>query len=202
MASTSRDSHILTISVRSGTNPLVPSTFIRLEHAWMISHTCFELLQRVLREHDHANLVDRLGECEVTLRCSRAIGVMNSLGNKRARAVEEVVATTFLADNLADTLQLINSDELSYIVVQPPPARPTAMVDGTVLLMRAAVARNHRPPSKSLSRMRGDHIVYNSILSYLEGQGVGWTTCHLASGKEWLEHIASAFWSLTPKVRQ
>ena len=192
----------LTVSVRSGARVLVPPTFTRLTIDEVKSNTCLQLLERILREHDHVALADQLQmpECDIVMKCTRAVGVLNTLGTKRSRAVEEVVATTFLPDLLSDAFKHI-SDELLYIVTPPPPPQPRR-VDATVLLMRAASSKTlHRPDKKSFKRMTGEHNLYNAILEYLEQEGVGWSHDQLESGKEFLDHVSKAFWVLTPKVQ-
>ena len=194
------DRVLLTVSVRNAAKYLVPVTFIRLPSEWVKSNACLALLARLLREHGEATLADRLSDCEIVLKCTRSVGVHNSFTSKRARGNEEIIATTFLPDSVAETLLATGSDELHFAVSPPPePVRETR--DATELLMRAASSRNLAlPPRKSFSRMTGEHNLYSAVVDYLEQQGMGWTVTQLPSGKLFLDHVTKAFWVLTPKV--
>ena len=178
-----RQSVILTVSVHNATTALVPKTFVRLENDWIRDHTCIRLLERLLREHDHASLADQLLECtEICPNVARLYGVQNSLGCKRSRLDIEIVATTFLHDSLCDTLAFLGCDELSFIVTPPPPSQRPALVDATATLMTDVNSRKHLPPQKNFSRMGCHHHLYNAILTHLEKEGMGWSHTQLEYG--------------------
>ena len=191
----------LKASVHNAIKMLVPTTFIRLEPAWVNSNTCAQLLERMLRENGHEAIADQLDNCQVVFQCFRTIGVQNEFGSKRSRTTEEMIATTFYMDLLGDTLPEIESDELLFNITTPSPARPAPAIYATALLMRQSLSTTLLPPKKQFPNITGDQNLYNAILNYVEGQGIGWTPHHLDSSKEFLKHITSAFWSLKEKVR-
>lgn len=191
---------LLSVSVRTATKVLVPPSFERLDSNWVASHTCIQLLEKLLREHRNHELVDTLQSCCIDMVCTRAVGVLNTFnGSKRARGIEEKFCTTFLHDNLETTLQIIDSDELAFVITPPPEPQPRPVVDATERLMRAA-RRVQLPPPLAHRRMNGDHHLYNCILDYLRDEGVGWTDSQMSSGQEFLDHVSRACWMLTPKV--
>ena len=192
---------LLQVSVNNGARELVPHSYIRLESVWVEQNTCLQLLDKLLREHEHAQLADKLSECIVTLKCRRAAHGNAPCGFKRPRSTEVIVATLFLADNLADTLTTTESDELYFYVTLPTPAAPAPVVDATRLLMRASTSCR-LPARKAFKRMHGEHELFNSIVDYLESEGVGWGISDLPLGTEFVEHVTRCFWSLTPKVWQ
>jgi hypothetical protein len=160
------------------------------------------LLERLLREHLHTDLADILSTCGVEMRCSCSIGVTNSFtGSKRTKSIEDKVCTTFLQDNLLETLRFIDTNEVSFILSLPPRLGPPVVVSATQRLMQAAT-RADLPLRVSHRRMHGDHHLYNCIVDYLRDEGVGWTPVHMPSGKEFLDHVTRAFWVLTHKVWQ
>ena len=205
-----QDRVLLTISVSTVTKTLVPASYERFERSWVLGHTCMDLLELLLRRHHHSELANSLTSTDVVIqmKCARSIGVLNSsLGTKRARHLEEMICTTFLHDNLLETLQTVDSDELFFyleVPQRPEPNRDVHVVDATQRLLQAATsaARPALPPRLSHRRMNGDHHVYNAILDYLGDEGVGWSERDLPSGKQFLDHVSKAFWVLTPKARK
>jgi len=190
----------LKVSVHCAARTLVPTTFVRLEPVWVNQNTCAQLLERMLRENGHGLTADKLDECEVVLKCYRIIGVHNSFSSKRSRVAEEIIATTFYKDLLGDALREIDSDELLFNISLPAPARPTTVVDATAILMRRSRSATNFPSRKVFPNLTGDQNMYNEILTYLEGQGLGWVPEHLPSATEFLKHLTAAFWSLNEKV--
>jgi hypothetical protein len=95
-----------------------------------------------------------------------------------------MIVTTFYMDLLGDALPEIESDdELMFNISLPEPARPTPGIDATTLLMRQALSTSILPPRKRIAKMTGEHNLYNEILNYVEGNGLGWTPQHIDSGK-------------------
>ena len=187
---------------QSVSSTIVAPSYVRLESEWASNNTCYEFLLKILREHQHDALASRLPECVIVFRCVSNVGVPNALGSKRSKAVDEVICTTFLYDNLAETLDFIDSNDLVFHLTLPlPPERPAQLVDARDRLMRASASTSMRPPRKNHQRMTGEHNLYNAILDYLAAEGVGWSSFNLPSGKEFLDHVSKAFWVLTPKVR-
>ena len=92
---------LLTVTVRNAVKAYVPTTFTRISHEYAAEKTYLDFVERLLREHGHAVLADRLSECEIYLQCVKTVGVPNSFGTKRARTCEEINATTFLSDTIA-----------------------------------------------------------------------------------------------------
>ena len=190
---------LLTVSVNNGARELVPQSFIRLESQWVGENTCLQLLEKLLREHEQAALADKLSECTVTLKCRRASCGNAPCGFKRPRSTEIIVATLFLAENLADTLSTTESEELLFFVSPPAPAAPAPVVDATRLLMRSATDLK-LPERRAFKRMNGDDELYNSIVDYLASEGVGWVGQDLPLGTKSVEHVTKCFWAMTPKV--
>ena len=82
----------------------------------------------------------------------------------------------------------------------PAPARPTTVSDTTAILMRRARSATNFPSRKVFSNLTGDQHLYNEILTYLEGHGLGWAPEHLQSTREFSKHLTVSFWSLNEKV--
>ena len=192
---------LLTVSVNNGARELVPQSYIRLQSDWVGENTCLQLLEKLLREHEQAALADKLPECTVTLKCRRAAHGNAPCGFKRPRSTEIIVATLFLAENLADTLSTTESDDLMFFVSPPAPAAPAPVVDATRVLMRSSTELK-LPERKAFKRMTGEHDLFNSVIDYLDSEGVGWASSDLPSGTTFVEHVTKCFWSLTPKVWQ
>jgi len=86
-----------------------------------------------------------------------------------------MVATTFYMDLLGDTLKEIESDELLFNVTTPSPTRHAHVVmNATQILMRQTTSTTLLPPRKQFSRMTSEHDLYNAILDYVAGNGLGW----------------------------
>ena len=138
-----------------------------------------------MRENGHAEIADQLDKCQVIVfKCFRTTWIHNVFGNKRTRFGEEMIVTTFYMDLLGDALPEIESDdELMFNISLPEPARPTPGIDATTLLMRQALSTSILPPRKRIAKMTGEHNLYNEILNYVEGNGLGWTPQHIDSGK-------------------
>ena len=79
----------LKVSIHNAARTLVPTTFIRLEPAWVNSNTCAQLLERMLRENGNETIADQLDQCQVVFKCYRTIGVQNAFGSKKSRTTEE-----------------------------------------------------------------------------------------------------------------
>ena len=109
---------MLTVGVHSAAKTLVATTFIRLQREWIAENTCMQLLERLLRENGHIAIADKLGDCEVHLTCARTVGVQNRFA-KRGRATEEIKADTFLLDPIADALELMEAEELTFNLSTP-----------------------------------------------------------------------------------
>jgi len=190
----------LKVSIHSAARTLVPLTFVRLEHAWIHENTCAQLLERLLRENGLDKIADQLDKCDIVMKCFRTIGVQNAFSCKRTRVSDEMVATTFYMDLLADALQEMESDELLFNISFPSPTRPVPIVNATQMLMRQATSTTLLPPRKAFTRMTGEHDLYNAILDYVAEQGLGWAMEHLSLASEFLKHITAAFWALNEKV--
>ena len=102
---------------------------------------------------------------------------------------------------LGDALPEIESDELMVSISLPEHARQVIVIDVTSLLMRQSLSTSLLPPRKRFAKMTGEHNLHNEILNYVEKNGLGLTTQHIDSGKEFLSHIIAAFWSLNEKAR-
>ena len=189
------DKIILTTIVQNGPKVLCPLAFHRLDTEWVKSNTCLQLLEKLLRDEKHGDIADKLSDCDICMKCSRS----TSIGSKRGRDSDEIIATTFITDTLADALRLMNCDSLLFYVTPPAPAEPV-IIDASARLMRAAAPTATLPGRKQHRRQQGDHDLFNSILDYLRGEGLGWTSAHLPSGTSFIEHITKAFWSLGPQV--
>ena len=190
------DTIILTTIVQNGPKVLCPLAFHRLDTEWVKSNTCLQLLEKLLRDEKHGDIADKLSDCDICMKCSRS----TMIGSKRGRDSDDIIATTFIADSLADALRLMNCDSLMFYVTPPAPPEPV-IIDATARLMRAAAPAATLPGRKQHRRQQGDHDLFNCILDYLKGEGLGWTSAHLASGTRFLEHVTKAFWSLGPQVR-
>lgn len=153
----------------------------------------------MLREQQQSKLADQLAQCEIVFKCARSIGVQNPFASKRARAVEEIQANTFLDTTLVEAFRYLQSDELSFCVI--PPAQPRVVRDATAMLMRASsTATLHLPKQKQILRMTGEHRLFNAILGYIQEQGLGWSLNDLPSGEQFISHVTKAFWAIGPKV--
>jgi len=129
----------LKVLAHNDARTLVPTTLIRHEPTWVNNNTRVQLLERMLRENGHETIADQVDQCQVVFICYRTIGVQNAFGSKKWRTTEEMLATTFYKDLLGDTLSEIESDELSFDITTPAPARSVPVVDATALLMRHAL---------------------------------------------------------------
>lgn len=187
--------------MQDGPRFFVPQTITKLDSVWASENTCLQWLERILREHDQSELADKLPECHIVLKCRRpSLGTAPS-GFKRARSSEVVVATVFLEDKLADALAATESEDLLFFVTPPAPARPALVRDATAQLMRASTGLR-LPDRKDFKRMTGQHELYNSVIDYLERDGLGWGAPELPQGRTFVEHVCNCFWVLTPKVCQ
>ncbi len=63
--------------------------------------------------------------------------------------------------------------------------RLATVSNATVILMRRArSATNFASRRKEFPSLTGDQHLYNEILTYLEGHGLGWAPEHLQSARE------------------
>ena len=128
------------------------------------------------------------------------IGVHNSFSIKRSRVTEEIIATNFYKDLLGDALHEIDSDELLFNILMLAPARLATVSDATAKLMQRARSATKFPSRKVSPNLTGDQNLYNEILIYQEGHGLGWAPEHLQSARFFLKHLTALFWSLNEKV--
>lgn len=56
------------------------------------------------------------------------------------------------------------------------------------------------PAKRHFKRMQGHDDLNNALIDYLASHKLGWSSHDMQSGQEFLTHVSTAFFCLTPKV--
>lgn len=192
--------HVLTVTVRDHLKVLVPRGVVLHDVPWQTNHSCYDLLVSALERSRAAEVVAKLEHSEIEMLCVEDVSFVPSSGFKRPRSCEEIVCTALLKFALRDVIVRMHSTEFVF-VVKFPHEEPRPRVDATARLMAAARPSNLSLPAKRhFKRMQGHDDLNNALIDYLALHELGWSSHDMQSGQEFLTHVSTAFFCLTPKV--